>query len=250
MTKLVNRAKVATATTGTGTITLGSAVDGYQTFAAAGVVDADVVRYVIEDGDNWEIGTGTYTASGTTLSRTVSESSNSDLAINLSGTALVFLTVAGEELQHAADMDQGVATTDSPSFAGLTATTADINGGTIDGTVIGGSTPAAGTFTDLTAEEASFSRLNVGANLAWNASADSYTANTTLSTVTKVHQGMKRCVLNADGSVNYYLNPSDSTEKLDGTAANIDGTDGSTAPTGMSWWKSRSSTSVTALWAM
>ena len=40
-------------------------------------------------------------------------------------------------------LNQGVATTDSPSFAGLTATTADINGGTIDGTVIGGTTPAA-----------------------------------------------------------------------------------------------------------
>jgi hypothetical protein len=44
-------------------------------------------------------------------------------------------------------LNQGVATTDSPSFAGLTATTADINAGTIDGTVIGGSTAAAGTFT-------------------------------------------------------------------------------------------------------
>jgi len=58
-------------------------------------------------------------------------------------------------------LDQGVATTDSPSFAGLTATTADINGGTIDGTVIGGSSAAAGTFTtvsftgaDLTASNA------------------------------------------------------------------------------------------------
>ena len=55
-------------------------------------------------------------------------------------------------------LDQGVATTDSPSFAGVTATTADINGGTIDGTVIGGSTPAAisgttGTFSgDLTVD--------------------------------------------------------------------------------------------------
>ena len=47
-------------------------------------------------------------------------------------------------------LDQGVATTDSPTFAGATLTTADINGGTIDGTVIGGTTPAAGTFTALT----------------------------------------------------------------------------------------------------
>ena len=40
-------------------------------------------------------------------------------------------------------LNQGVATGDSPTFAGLVATTADINGGTIDGTVIGGATPAA-----------------------------------------------------------------------------------------------------------
>jgi hypothetical protein len=33
-------------------------------------------------------------------------------------------------------LNQGVATTDSPSFAGLTATTADINGGTIDNATI------------------------------------------------------------------------------------------------------------------
>jgi hypothetical protein len=97
MTKLVNRAKMTTATTGTGTITLGSAVDGFQTFAAAGVDNADVVRYVIEDGDAWEIGTGTYTASGTTLSRTVSESSNVDAALNLSGDAVVFVGATAED---------------------------------------------------------------------------------------------------------------------------------------------------------
>lgn len=92
MVILVNRAKVTTATTGTGTITLGSAVAGYQTFAEAGITDGQVVRYVIEDGTSWEIGTGTYTSSGTTLSRTVSESSNSDSAISLSGSAEVYIS--------------------------------------------------------------------------------------------------------------------------------------------------------------
>ena len=98
MVTLVNRAKVSTSTTGTGTLTLGAAADGYQTFGAAGVTDGGVVRYVIEDGSNWEIGTGTYTASGTTLSRIVSESSNADAAINLSGTATVFVGATAEDL--------------------------------------------------------------------------------------------------------------------------------------------------------
>jgi surface protein len=97
MPKLVNRAKMSTSTTGTGTITLGSAEEGYQSFAAAGVADADVVRYVIEDGSAWEIGTGTYTASGTTLSRTVSESSNAGSPINLSGSAVVFVGATAED---------------------------------------------------------------------------------------------------------------------------------------------------------
>ena len=98
MVTLVNRAKVTTATTGTGTITLGSAESGYQSFADAGVSDGDVVRYVIEDGSDWEIGSGTYTATGTTLSRTVDESSNSDAALNLTGSAVVFITAAAEDI--------------------------------------------------------------------------------------------------------------------------------------------------------
>ena len=98
MVTLVNRAKVGTTTTGTGTITLGPAKSGYRTLADAGVLNANVVRYVIEDGSNFEIGTGVYTASGTTLSRTVTESSNSDAALNLSGNATVFVGATAEDL--------------------------------------------------------------------------------------------------------------------------------------------------------
>lgn len=119
MVTLVNRAKVSTSTTGTGTITLGSAESGYQTFAAAGVVDGDLVRYVIEDGTSWEIGTGTYTAAGTTLSRTVSESSNADNPINLSGSAVVYVgaTAADFGSSGVTIKAQGTSTADTSNGA-------------------------------------------------------------------------------------------------------------------------------------
>jgi hypothetical protein len=97
MAKLVNRAKMTTATVGTGTITLGAASAGYQSFAAAGVVNGDVVQYVVEDGTAWEIGTGVYTATGTTLSRGPTQSSAGGAAITLSGTAVVFITAVAAD---------------------------------------------------------------------------------------------------------------------------------------------------------
>lgn len=92
MVTLVNRAYVSTATTGTGTLTLGAAEASFQDFAAAGVANGAVVPYTIVDGSGWEIGTGTYSSTGPTLTRTPSESSSAGAAINLSGNAKVFVT--------------------------------------------------------------------------------------------------------------------------------------------------------------
>jgi hypothetical protein len=107
MAKLYNLARMTTATTGTGTITLGSAVSGYLTFALTGVANGDVVDYAIKDGSNSEHGTGTYTSSGTTLTRTVTKSTNSNAAISLSGTAEVFISPRAETLNDASLLTTG-----------------------------------------------------------------------------------------------------------------------------------------------
>lgn len=90
--KYGNRACMETATTGTGAATLGAAVVKHQTFANAGIQDGDTVPYVIEEGNDWEMGTGVYIASGPTLTRALLESSTGSL-LSLSGGAIVFVDV-------------------------------------------------------------------------------------------------------------------------------------------------------------
>jgi hypothetical protein len=99
---LHNLAGMKSATVGTGTLTLTTAVTGCNTFANAGVVTGEVVRYTIRDGSDTESGYGTYTLSGLTLTRdTVESSTNGGSKISCSGNQFVFLTAL------ASDMAQG-----------------------------------------------------------------------------------------------------------------------------------------------
>ena len=92
-----DRVQVTSTTTGTGTFTLGSAVAGFQDFSVIG--NGNTTYYAIVGGAEWEVGLGTYTSSGTTLSRTtILESSNGGTAVNFSaGTKNVFVTYPAEE---------------------------------------------------------------------------------------------------------------------------------------------------------
>lgn len=83
---------------GTGPATLGIAIFGYQTFAAAGAVNGEIFSYNLSDFDasgnliGWEVGTGTYASSGPTLTRVPLFSSNSNAAINASALAQAWVT--------------------------------------------------------------------------------------------------------------------------------------------------------------
>lgn len=95
MPALSNLCRFFTSTTGTGTLTIGAAVPGFLTPAQAGHSNGDVVFYAIADGTNSECGTGTYTSSGPTLSRSpvTSTGSGFNSAINLSGSGVqIFIT--------------------------------------------------------------------------------------------------------------------------------------------------------------
>ena len=89
-----DRVKETTTTTGTGALTLGGAVTGFETFTA-NLSDGDTTYYCCTDNTDFEVGLGTFTASGTTLARTtILASSNSGSAVNWSaGTRTVFCTL-------------------------------------------------------------------------------------------------------------------------------------------------------------
>lgn len=135
---LADRVRETTTVTGTGTATLLGAVSGYQSFSEVG--DANTTYYVIanQSATEWEVGIGTYTSSGTTLSRTtVLSSSNSGSLVNFTaGTKDVFVDYPASK---------AVYEDASGNVDGY-----PITGGTINNTTIGATTPTTGSFTNIT----------------------------------------------------------------------------------------------------
>jgi len=66
---LADRVRETSTTSGTGTLTLAGAVAGFQSFSAIGNGNTTYYTIVDSTANTWEVGIGTYTASGTTLSR-------------------------------------------------------------------------------------------------------------------------------------------------------------------------------------
>jgi hypothetical protein len=133
-----DRVQEITTTVGTGTLTLGGAVLGFQSFAAIG--NGNTTYYAISDpitGD-WEVGIGTYTASGTTLSRdTVLSSSTGASPVSFAaGAKNVFCTYPSERAIY---LDSAGSYPVQNTFNTLNATTAVLTAGTIS------TTPSSGT---------------------------------------------------------------------------------------------------------
>jgi hypothetical protein len=103
---IADRVKESSTSTGTGTLTLGGAVSGFQSFATIGNGNQCYYTIVHNSLDEWEVGVGTYTASGTTLSRdTVLDSSTGGAKVSFSaGNKEVFVTYPADRSVSQADV--------------------------------------------------------------------------------------------------------------------------------------------------
>jgi len=117
---LKDRVKETTTTTGTGTLTLLGAASGFQSFSVIG--NGNTTYYTIDGGTEWEVGLGTYTSSGTTLSRdtVLASSAGGTTKVTLSaGTKNVFVTYPADKAIYD-DASGNVIALGTPASATLT----------------------------------------------------------------------------------------------------------------------------------
>jgi len=128
-----DRVKVTFTTTGTADFTLGSASLGFQSFAIIG--DGNETYYAAVDAitGDWEVGIGTYTTAGPTLTRTtILESSAAGAKVSFgSGSKDVFVTYPAERAVY---LDTAGSYPVQSTFNTLNATTATLTGGTVSTT--------------------------------------------------------------------------------------------------------------------
>lgn len=169
---IYDRVRETSTIVGTGTATLLGAVTGYQSFAAVG--NANTTYYCIANAGTaeWEVGIGTYTASGTTLSRTtILASSNSGSAVSFTaGTKDVFVTYPAGYTAFAtnnATQASGQVLTSNGSGVGPTwqaapaAAAGTLTGATLASGVTASSLTSLGTITSLAATAANITSLGV-----------------------------------------------------------------------------------------
>jgi hypothetical protein len=117
---LKDRVKETTTTTGTGTLALLGAASGFQSFSVIG--DGNTTYYTIDGGTEWEVGLGTYTSSGTTLSRdtVLASSAGGTTKVTFSaGTKNVFVTYPADKAIYD-DASGNVIALGTPASATLT----------------------------------------------------------------------------------------------------------------------------------
>ena len=176
---------------------IGSSVQAYDSTILKAADIGSTVQAYDADLTAWAGKTApTGTAVGTTDTQTLTNKT-----INLTSNTLV---ATSAQLAAAITDETGTGKlvfSDSPTFAGT------VNAQTINAT-----------------------SLIVGGDITWTQSTDSYSRNSgvpaTTPVVTDVHKGMRRCLLRDDLTVNYYLDPTNSALKLDGTSSVLTGADG------------------------
>jgi len=126
---LKDRVKETSTTAGTGTLTLAGAATGFQSFAAIGNGNTTYYAIVDSTAGTWEVGIGTYTSSGTTLSRTtvLSSSNGGSLVSFAANSKVVFCTYPSEKSVY---LDSADVVTQQ-TFGAITATSAALTTGTI-----------------------------------------------------------------------------------------------------------------------
>jgi hypothetical protein len=129
---LKDRVKQTASNPGTGTITLLTTPTGFQSFSAVGNGNTTYFAIVDSASGDWEVNYGTYTSSGTTLSRSASPLSSSagGALVNFTGTVDVFVTYPSEKAVWQ-DTSGVVA---QQSFGAITATSAGLTTGTVSAT--------------------------------------------------------------------------------------------------------------------